>query len=91
MPNDSKSKVKIPPAKLEGNYYTLNGVKTWISNASFADVFIVWLEDEHKDLRAFILEKNMPGLTIKKIEGKLSLCALDTATVLIENVKVHKS
>lgn len=78
-------------AKPDGDYYILNGSKTWITNAGFGDVFIVWAKDEKKVLRGFILEKGMPGLSTPQIEGKLSLCASDTAMVMMDNVKVHKS
>jgi len=53
----------------------LNGTKTWISNSPIADVFIIWAKDDHNDIRGFILEKGMKGLSAPKIEGKLSLRA----------------
>src|SRR6195952_1133668 len=55
--------------------YRLTGSKMWISNAPIADVFVVWAKSpEHNNqIRGFILEKGMKGLSAPKIEGKLSL------------------
>lgn len=62
-------------AKKQDNYYILNGTKTWITNSPVADVFVVWAKDDKDDIRGFILEKGMKGLSAPKIEGKLSLRA----------------
>lgn len=70
------------------NYFVLNGKKTWISNSPISDVFVIWAKDEKGDIRGFILEKGMPGLTAPKIEGKLSLRAAPTGMVVMDNVKV---
>lgn len=59
----------------KGNYYVLNGTKTWITNSPIADVFVVWGKDEKNDIRGFILEKGFKGLTAPEIKGKLSLKA----------------
>jgi glutaryl-CoA dehydrogenase len=72
----------------QGDHFVLNGTKTWISNSPIADVFVVWAKDEKGDIRGFILEKGMPGLTAPKIEGKLSLRAAPTGMVVMDNVKV---
>lgn len=66
----------------------MNGKKTWISNSPISDVFVIWAKDEKGDIRGFILEKGMPGLTAPKIEGKLSLRAAPTGMVVMDNVKV---
>ena len=60
--------------KVDGGY-VLNGSKTWITNAAIADVFVVWAKDDAGDIRGFILEKGMKGLSAPKIEGKFSLRA----------------
>ena len=58
--------------------YRLTGTKMWISNAPIADVFVVWAKSaEHNNqIRGFILEKGMKGLSAPKIGGKLSLARL---------------
>jgi glutaryl-CoA dehydrogenase len=75
--------------KVDGGY-VLNGSKTWISNAPFADVFIVWAKSEEHGggIRGFVLEKGMKGLSAPKIEGKLSLRASTTGMIVMDNVEV---
>jgi glutaryl-CoA dehydrogenase len=75
-------------AKKVDNYYVLNGTKTWITNSPIADVFVVWAKDDKNDIRGFILEKGMKGLTAPKIEGKLSLRASITGQIVMDDVKV---
>jgi glutaryl-CoA dehydrogenase len=77
-------------ARRDGDGYVLHGSKTWISNAPFADVFVVWAKSEAHggQIRGFILEKGMKGLSAPKIEGKLSLRASTTGMILLDEVKV---
>lgn len=67
--------------------YVLNGSKMWITNSPIADVFIVWAKLEG-EIRGFILEKGMAGLSAPKIEGKFSLRASVTGEIVMENVVV---
>jgi len=69
-------------------HYILNGSKNWITNSPIADVFIIWAKDEKDDVRGFILEKGMKGLTAPKIEGKCSLRASITGMIFMDNVHV---
>jgi glutaryl-CoA dehydrogenase len=73
--------------------YRLTGSKMWISNAPLADVFVIWAKSSaHKDqIRGFILEKGMKGLSAPKIEGKLSLRASTTGEVVMDGVVVPES
>lgn len=73
-----------------GDYYILNGSKTWITNSPIADVFIVWAKDEQGVVRGFILDKEMEGLTAPPIHGKFSLRASSTGMIMMEDVKVPK-
>ncbi|VDM58733.1 unnamed protein product [Angiostrongylus costaricensis] len=70
--------------------YCLSGTKSWISNSPVADVMIVWARsDKHEnDIKGFILEKGMDGLTTPKIEGKLSLRASITGQIAMDDVPV---
>ena len=68
--------------------YRLSGSKTWITNSPIADVFIVWAKDETDTIRGFILEKDMPGLSAPKIEGKLALRASITGEIVMDEVFV---
>jgi len=79
-------------AKKTNSGYVLNGSKMWISNSPIADIFIIWakLEDESGPIRGFIVEKNTPGLTAPKIDGKLSLRASVTGEIVLEDVNVSE-
>ncbi|MFZ1564920.1 MAG: acyl-CoA dehydrogenase family protein, partial [Sphingorhabdus sp.] len=70
-------------AKKTADGYVINGSKTWISNAPFADVFVVWAKSEAHGggIKGFVLEKGMKGLSAPKIEGKLSLRASTTGMI----------
>ena len=68
--------------------WRLNGTKTWITNSPIADVFVVWARDEEGVIRGFVLEKDMPGLSAPKIEGKFSLRASITGQIAIQDVEV---
>ncbi|RUU12870.1 acyl-CoA dehydrogenase [Mesorhizobium sp. USDA-HM6] len=77
-------------AEKTANGYKLSGSKMWISNAPIADVFVVWAKSAAHDnqIRGFVLEKGMKGLSAPKIGGKLSLRASITGEVVMEGVEV---
>jgi len=77
-------------AVLKGDHYVLNGTKTWITNSPIADVFVIWAKDEKGDIRGFVLEKGMQGLSAPKLEGKLSLRSSITGQIVMDDVKVPK-
>jgi glutaryl-CoA dehydrogenase len=72
------------------NGFRISGAKTWISNAPIADVFVVWAKSAaHGDqIRGFVLEKGMKGLSAPKIQGKLSLRASVTGEIVMDDVEV---
>ncbi len=76
-------------AEKTANGYRLTGSKTWISNAPLADVFVVWAKSAAHDgqIRGFVLEKGMKGLSAPKIEGKLSLRASITGEIVLDGVE----
>jgi glutaryl-CoA dehydrogenase len=81
--------------KVEGGWI-LHGNKMWITNSPVADVFVVWAkvygEGENAagakdgDIRGFILEKGMEGLSAPKTEGKFSLRASITGEIVMDEV-----
>jgi glutaryl-CoA dehydrogenase len=75
-------------AKAVDGGFVLNGSKTWITNSPVADVFVVWAKDDAGDIRGFILEKGMAGLSAPKIEGKFSLRASVTGMIMMSDVFV---
>ncbi len=68
--------------------YLLDGTKTWISNAPIADVFVVWAKNDADEIRGFVLEKGMKGLSAPRIEGKFSLRASCTGQIAMSEVFV---
>jgi glutaryl-CoA dehydrogenase len=66
--------------------YSLTGSKTWISNSPIADVFVVWAKDDGGQIRGFILDKGMKGLSAPKIHGKMGLRASITGEIVMDNV-----
>jgi len=72
--------------KVDGGYI-LQGNKMWITNSPIADVFVVWAKLDG-EIRGFILEKGMKGLSAPKIEGKFSLRASATGEIVMNEVFV---
>jgi glutaryl-CoA dehydrogenase len=68
--------------------FVLKGAKMWISNAPFADVFVIWAKDDEGIIRGFLLEKGMKGLSAPKMEGKFSLRASATGEVVMDDVEI---
>ncbi|MGN6422359.1 MAG: acyl-CoA dehydrogenase [Asticcacaulis sp.] len=74
--------------RLDGGY-RLTGTKMWISNSPIADVFVVWAKLDG-EIRGFVLEKGMKGLSAPKIHGKLSLRASITGEIVMDGVEVSE-
>jgi glutaryl-CoA dehydrogenase len=72
-------------AKKVSGGYSLTGSKTWISNSPIADVFVVWAK-EGEQIRGFVLEKGMKGLSAPAIHGKVGLRASITGEIVMDNV-----
>ncbi len=73
--------------KVEGGY-SLTGNKMWITNSPIADVLVVWAKDDEGEIRGFVLERGMKGLSTPKIEGKFSLRASITGEIVMDEVFV---
>ena len=71
--------------KVDGGYL-LNGTKAWISNSPIADVFIVWAKDDADEIRGYILDKGLKGLTAPPTHGKVGLRTSITGEIVMENV-----
>ena len=76
-------------AKRTDNGYVLSGSKMWITNSPIADVFVVWAKLDG-DIRGFVLEKGMKGLSAPKIDGKFSLRASITGEIVMDGVEVSE-
>jgi butyryl-CoA dehydrogenase len=81
-------------AVLEGDHYRINGTKIFITNAGYADVYVIFaMTDKSKGTRgisAFILESDMPGFTIGKKELKLGIRGSSTCELIFKDVIVPK-
>jgi glutaryl-CoA dehydrogenase (non-decarboxylating) len=81
-------------AKKEGDYYILNGQKTWISLCDVADHFLVFAytdkNKKHHGISAFIVERTMPGFSSKAIKGKHGIRAGNTGEIFFDHIKVPK-
>ena len=79
-------------ARREGDEYVLNGSKQWISLADLADHFLLFAtvdrEKRHRGITAFLIERDMPGLTTGTIHGKLGIRAGNTGTIFLDDVRV---
>jgi glutaryl-CoA dehydrogenase len=73
--------------KADGGY-VLQGAKMWITHAPIADVLLVWAKDDAGEIRGFLVERGMKGLSTPKIEGKFSLRVSPTGQVVMEQVFV---
>ncbi|MBL7796547.1 MAG: acyl-CoA dehydrogenase family protein [Saprospiraceae bacterium] len=72
----------------DGTHYVLNGQKMWISNAGFADIYIVFAKIGGEKFTGFIVERNSPGLTLGAEEDKMGIKGSSTRQVFFENVSV---
>ena len=81
-------------ARLEGDYYILNGTKIFTTNSGFADTFIVFaLTDKSKGpkgMSAFIVERGYEGLTVGPNIERMGIRAASNCEVIYENVRVPK-
>src|SRR3954447_24940727 len=71
--------------------WLLSGAKMWITNSPIADVFVVWGKNDAGEIRGFVLEKGMKGLSAPKIEGKFSLRASVTGEIVMDEVFVPEA
>ena len=84
--NSGKTKATLSD---DGKHYIINGQKMWITNAGFADVFTVFAKiDDDENLSAFILTKEMEGITLNAEEKKMGIKGSSTRQVFFNKVKV---
>ncbi|MFK4107132.1 acyl-CoA dehydrogenase family protein [Streptomyces sp. NPDC002176] len=79
-------------ARREGDTWVLNGRKKWIGNATFADLVIVWAKDEADgEVKGFVVQQGADGFTPHRIEGKVSLRAVQNAEIELRDVRVPEA
>jgi glutaryl-CoA dehydrogenase len=79
-------------ARRVGDRYVLNGAKRWIGNASFADVIVIWAQDEETGkVGGFLVEKGAPGFEARVITGKIAKRPLLNADITLTNCEVPEA
>ncbi|PKR83913.1 acyl-CoA dehydrogenase family protein [Heyndrickxia camelliae] len=71
-----------------GTHYILNGEKQWITNAGFADVFVVYAKIDGDKFSAFIVEREFPGVSTGAEEKKMGIKSSSTRTLILEDAEV---
>jgi alkylation response protein AidB-like acyl-CoA dehydrogenase len=79
----------------DGDYWVINGTKNWITHGISGEVAVVLVRtgdllDSH-GITAFIIERGTPGFSGGKKENKLGMRASETAELIFDNCRVHKS
>src|SRR5947208_10660622 len=72
----------------DGKNYVLNGEKMWITNASFADLYVVFAKIGGEKFSAFIVERTFPGFSVGAEEKKLGIRGSSTAPLILNDCKV---
>ncbi len=80
-----RAKAALSP---DGKHYLLNGEKMWITNAGFADVFIVFAKVDGEKFTAFIVEKTFPGFAVGAEEHKMGIRGSSTCPLILNDCQV---
>jgi len=75
-------------AERKDGKFILNGTKMWISNARWADLFLVMAKVDGERFSAFLVEKDFPGVSVSREEHKMGLKGSSTARLVLENAEV---
>ena len=82
-------------ARREGEYFYLNGTKSWITHGKSGDVAVVIARTgellDSKGMTTFVVERGTPGFMAGKKENKLGMRASETAEMVFDNCRVHES
>jgi len=89
----------VAKANDDGDYFTLNGEKMWVTNGTTAELFVLFAKvtdhpdygkKKHGGVTCFVIEKGFDGFKIGKKEDKLGIRSSDTCTLILDNCKVPK-
>ncbi len=72
----------------DGKHYLLNGEKMWITNAGFADLFIVFAKVDGEKFTAFIIERKFPGFSVGAEEHKMGIRGSSTCPLILNDCQV---
>jgi alkylation response protein AidB-like acyl-CoA dehydrogenase len=88
--SDALAAKTVARLNAEGTHYILNGEKQWITNAGFADVFVVYAKIDGEHFSAFIVERAFPGVSTGTEEKKMGIKSSSTRTLILQDVAVPK-
>ena len=76
----------------EGDAWVLNGEKKWIGNATFADINVIWARDEESgQVKGFVVGKENPGFSVRKIESKMALRVVQNGWITLKDCRVPEA
>src|SRR5271165_5895174 len=76
----------------EGDAWVINGEKKWIGNATFADINVIWARDEASgQVKGFVVGKDNPGFSVKKIESKMALRVVQNGWITLKDCRVPEA
>ena len=82
-------------AEKDGDYYVINGAKNWITHGKSGHAAVVMTRTgdllDSRGISAFVVERGTPGFSAGKKENKLGMRASETAEMIFDNCRVHKS
>lgn len=86
----------LTTAVQDGDFFVLNGRKTFISGAPFADYAVVYARTDptqkgSRGISMFIVDMKLPGVSCGKPEAKMGIKGYPTSDIILEDVRVHKS
>jgi butyryl-CoA dehydrogenase len=84
---NARTKAVLSP---DGKEWILNGEKTWITNAGFADVYVVFAKVDGEKFSAFIIERTFPGFQVGAEEKKMGIRGSSTCSLIMNDCRVPK-
>src|SRR3954466_15865177 len=72
----------------DGKHYLLNGEKMWITNAGFADLYVVFAKIDGEKFTAFIVERTFPGFAVGAEEKKMGIRGSSTCPLILSDCQV---
>lgn len=88
-PNSGSDALSISTrAERRGGHWVLNGTKMWISNAKWAEFFLVMAKIDGEQFSAFLVERNHPGVSVAREEHKMGLKGSSTARLVLEDAQI---
>jgi glutaryl-CoA dehydrogenase len=82
----------LTTCRRESDVWILNGEKKWIGNATFADVNVIWAREEASgQVKGFVVGKDNPGFSVKKIENKIALRVVQNGLITLKDCRVPEA